>query len=300
MNRKKFIFIGRIKIACFIFILFFLLFNSFAHFEPPKTIKERQKYERDRKFVIENRIESITVWKFKIIDGTIDSNRKFKYYEEYYNKDGNLLLIIVFNEDSSEKFRDIYTYDDFMNVVSITEYDNDEMTERSEFRYDSLGRVIEQINFIKDYKLDSKFVYKIEKENKRILFNKYKPDDSIEYQILYIYDSDPDYGNNIEIIKQQSDGKLIMRVENIFGPEDLRVQKRIYNENNELTYYFAYKYFNNSDRFSKIEKISAENRILSRTCYNLNSMGLIESIINYNQENEIDNFLVYTYNFFDN
>lgn len=295
---QEFFSLDRIKNASFIFILFFLYVYSFAHFEPPKTIKEREKYERDRKFIIENRIESITVWKFKIIDGIIDTNQSFKFYEEHYNKNGNLFLVIVFNEDSSEKFRDIYTYDDFMNVVSLTEYANDEMIERSEFRYDSLGRVIEQINFIKDYKLDSRFVYKIEKENKRILFNKCKPDDSIEYQILYIYDSDPDYGNTIEIIKQQSDRKLIMRVENIFGPVNLRIQKRIYNGNNELTYYYAYKYFNNSDRFSEIEKISAENRILSRTCYNLNSMGLIESIIYYNQENEIDNFLMYTNNFF--
>lgn len=293
---EKILFNDRIKISCFIFILFFSFAHSFAHFEPPKTLKEREKYNSDRKFILENRIESITVWKFKIIDGVIDSNQKFKYYEECYNKDGNLFLVVVFNEDGSEKYRDIYTYDDFMNVISITGYSNGEMIEKSEFKYDSLGRVVEQINYNKSNELDSRFVYKIENENKRVLFNKYNSKDIIEYQIIYIYDGDPDYGNNIEIIKQQPDGKLIMRVENTFGSDNLRIQKRIYNENNQLSYYFAYKYFNNTDKFSEIEKISAENKILSKTYYTLNSSGLIKLVVNYNQDNKIDSYFEYYYN----
>ncbi|MCX7834124.1 MAG: hypothetical protein N2490_07940 [Ignavibacteria bacterium] len=286
------------KILFFIFIYLFLRGLAYGHFEPPKTLKEKEKMEEERKFIFNNKINSLSVWKFKIDDGIVKQENKILFYTIEYDRNGNVSIITVYNEDGSIKYKDIYLYDEFMNVISLTEYTEDKVSAKSEFKYDEYGRIKEQINYAIDGEFDSKFNYSIDYRNNTIIFNKYKQFDSIEYQIIYKYDSNPDYGNNIEIIKQKPNGKLIMRVENVFEDNNLRKEKRIFDETNKLLYYFTYKYFASGDKFSEIQKKTEEGNTISKTLYNLNINGLIENVITYDSNDKMDSYLEYSYQFY--
>lgn len=296
MRRKTINFILK-----FLFLtLFSLSLTNFAnaHFEPPKTLREKRKMEQERKLILDNRIRMLTIWNFKVVDGIPDGKGKNKYYTIYYDNNGNISEMVVYNDNGSIKYKDVYIYDEFFNVIELTKYSEEKMIEKSNFYYDSSGRVTEQINYSADGKIDSRFIYIFDIKNNQIVFLKYKPLNIIEYQILYKYDADPDDANNIEIIKQDSDGKLIMRVENKFNRKNERIEKKIFDENNQLMYYFSYEYFDKINIYSTIEKKSPNDEILSKTEYRINSMNQIEFVATYNHENIIISFLQYTYDLY--
>jgi hypothetical protein len=128
-----------------------------------------------------------------------------------------------------------------------------------------------------------------------VLFTKFKPQDKVEYHIIYKYSGSVDMGNNIEIIKQDPTGKLIMRVENIFDKKDSRTHKKIYDENNKLMYYFEYTYDKKTNKFGTILKKSPEDKVLSSTIYSYNIDGMTESVKTLDESGQITSFLTYKY-----
>lgn len=291
----------KIKGKYLIFLIIIFLLNSFslfAHEEPSKTLKEKEDKEEKRIFILKNKINSVTVWKNKLENGVPDVQSRTKYYTMFYDEKGNLSSIYVFNQTGLSEYRTEYTYDDDNNMISDTDYDIDgNIIEKSEFKYDSEGRVTEQFNYDSIGALDSRFTYTIDNDNKQIILIKYKPLDNIEYKIIYKYTGSVDRGNNIEIIKQKSDGELIMRVQNVFDSNDFRLKKIIYDENDRIMYYFQYGYYKDTKSFSSITKKSEQNKILMKSIYDYNENGLINNIVNYDENNSIISYLSYTYDY---
>ncbi len=291
----------KIKGQYLILLIIISLLNSFslfAHEEPSKTLKEKEDKEEKRMFILKNKINSVTVWKNKLESGVPDIQSRTKYYTMFYDEKGNLSSIYVFTPTGLLEYRTEYTYDNDNNMISDTDYDIDgNIIEKSEFKYDSEGRVTEQFNYDSTGALDSRFTYTIDNENHQIIFIKYKPLDNIEYKIIYKYSGSVDSGNNIEIIKQKPGGELIMRVQNVFDSNNFRLKKIIYDENNRIMYYFQYEYYKDTKNFSSITKKSEQNKILMKSVYDYNENGLINNVVNYDENNAIITYMSYTYDY---
>jgi len=282
-------------------VLFFLITiiinNSFlsAHEEPAKTIKEKQIREKDRREIMSLKIQSYTVWNYSVVKGTPD-DRKEKYLVTEYDKKGNIYSMTAYKPGDSLDYKVIFTYDQDNNMITDTDHDaSGAISEDIKYFYDGSGRVKEQLNYNKGNEFDSKFTYEIDNKNLTVLFTKFKPQDKIEYQIIYKYSGSVDMGNNTEIIKQDPTGKLIMRVENVFDNKDSRTHKKIYDENNKLIYYFEYTYDKKTNKFGTILKKSPEGKILTSTVYSYNTDGLTESVKTFDESGVLTSFLIYEY-----
>ena len=271
-------------------------FGLFAHEEPAKTIKEKEKKEKDRKEILDNKIASFTVWKHKIVNNEYDTVLKEKFMILSYEKKGNISEIQVYKSNDTLDYKVVFGYDQNNNMITDTDYNPDEtIAEKIVYKYDEFGRVLKQFNYEEDGKLDSKFTYVANNNSKTVTLNKFKPIDSIEYQIIYKYEGSIDKGNNVEIIKQKPNGELIMRVENVFDENNHRLQKKIFDENNQLMYYFEYTYFEKGDKFSTIAKYSPDNQVKSRTIYTLNEIGFTDTVKIVNESGNVLSFSSYEY-----
>lgn len=279
-------------------VITFIFFNLkiTAHEEPPKTIREREKKEQERIEVLKNKVISYIVWKHKIKNNEPDLLSKEKFLIVLYDQKGNISEMQVYKHYDTLDSKVFYEYDENNNMIRIVEYDSDgKIVERIEYRYDDFGRVLEQVNYEKENKIDSKFTYLIDNNNNAIILNKYKPLDSIEYQIIYKYQKNIDSGNNIEIIKQKPNGKLIMRVENVFDENNRRIQKKVFDEGNNLVYYFDYTYIGKEDKISTITKYSPEKKVLSKTYYTFNDFGFIATSKSVDESGNVVYFYSYDY-----
>lgn len=229
--------------------------NSYAHEEPSKILKEKKEKEEKRLSVLQRKIKSVTVWKHAIVNEAVDKEQKEKFITTKYNKNGNISAMLIYKSTDSLDYKVVFTYDDNNNIITDTDYNPDgSIYENIKYTYDNMGRVTSQLNYTSDGSIDSKFTYVIDNDNNQLLFNKYKPLNSIEYQIIYKYSGNPDESNNIEIVKQTAEEKLIMRVENIFNEKNQRILKKIFNENDKQIYYFKYSYDEKTNNNSIIEK----------------------------------------------
>jgi len=271
---------------------------ALTHEEPPKTLKEKKEKEEKAALYRGKNVASYTVWKHEAVDFKPDLEHKEKFLTTVLDRHGNIAEMLVYKNTDTLEYRVGFTFDEQGNMTDDTDFNPDGfINENINYKYDSLGRVTEQMNYGENNAFDSKFIYEIDKETNTLTFTKFKPADTIEYLIIYNYDGLVDQGNNTEIIKQKPTGELIMRVENCFDESNLRMQKRIFDENNKLMYYFEYKYFEGTNRFSEIIKKSPEDQVLTKTVYNLNEQVLVHEVTTWDAEGNLTFFSGYTYEF---
>jgi hypothetical protein len=278
--------------------LFLTVLYVNAHEEPPKTISEKLKNESTSLKFRDNKIRKCIIWKMGVTDNRINLSKQQKEQEVIYDEYGNIAQKTNFHYFENQQFEyvTVFKYDSLFNMISKTEFDSkNEIISKILYEYDNAGRVKTQLNYTASGKLDSKFDFRILNDENTLLFTKHKPLDSVEYQIFYQYETRVDEGNNIEIIKQTNQGELLLRVENIFDNEGMRLLKRIFDENNQLINYFSYDYYIGSHEFKEIINYSSENKLLSKTQYILNHMGLVSGLISMDINNELKSVYIYEY-----
>lgn len=281
----------------FFFLLVLILgtpFQMTAHEDPAKTKKEKEAKEAKRQKIIINKIALVTIWRIETKKNTDSDNRK-KYAEVFYNKNGCAEQINVFNDKDSLSEKTIMAYD-FENKL-ILDYDIEGNTNKGEktiFQYNSEGLIEKIFDFDKENHISSMAEYTYDKKAKHIIYTKYKSLNNVEYTLRYLYDSNIGNGNCIEIEKNDSAGKLIMKVINKFDKNGMRSEKAIYNDQNELNYKFLYTYTDTKD-FSVITKISQTGERLSSDEYFYNDNGTLKKIISKDKDENIDEVLEYTY-----
>lgn len=264
-----------------IFIVTITLFNAlFAHEEPAKTLKEIKEKENNRLKIISNKTMQVSIWKYQIKDNKYNPDIKEKYIEMNYGQNGTLDEMKVFSTGNVLDYKTKIKYDDNFNMIEDTDYDPDgNIYEQIKYILDEKGRVKEQVNYTINNQIDSKFTYSIDYDKNIVLFEKFKPIDSIEYKIIYKYNGNPDTSNNVKIIKQSADGKQIMKVENIYE-NNLRIKKMIFNENDNLLYWFEYLYDDNENNI-EIRKLDSSGNLLSKTVFSYNDKNQIISVEGY-------------------
>ena len=269
-----------------------------AHEEPAKTIKEKQIKEKNRKEIMSLKIQSYTVWNYSVNNDSSEG-RKEKYLVTEFDRKGNIASMSVFKTSDSLDYSVVFTYDKDNNMITDTDFNpSGEIAEDIKFSYDNKGRVKEQVNYLQNGVFDSKFTYEIENKKSEVVFTKYKPLELIEYQIIYNYSGSVDIGNNSEIIKQGPDGKLIMRVENIFDKNDQRTHKKIFDENNKMLYYFEYTYDKKTGKFSTIDKKSPDGKTISVTSYTYNQKGQTDTVKTLNDSGQLTSLMKHSYDYF--
>ena len=286
------------RIAVLIFLLLIYVSKPYSHEEPAKTLKEKAEKERARTEMLNKKVASYTVWKYKITGNSPDVDSKEKYYTAFFDPSGNISEMIEYGSSGEVKGKTVFGYDDQNNMITDTDYGPDGMVnDKIIYQYDGWGRVTEQINYTGGGAVDSKFTYTIDSAAKRLLFCKYKPLDSVEYRIVYTYESDVDRGNNILAEKQDPSGRLVLRIENEFNSQNLRTKKKIYDENSLLSYYFEYAYENGNENFSSIKKMSPQDALLTVTEYGMNETRLISTAKTTDNNGNILSYFSYEYTF---
>jgi len=87
-------------------------------------------------------------------------------YEEYkqYNDEGQILNIKIIDHNVDEVFTELYSYDEFKNLVEIKSYSNETLKSKTEFQFNEHGLLIEKVT------ID-------DKENKTLTSNEYLLDE---------------------------------------------------------------------------------------------------------------------------
>ncbi|MBU0486926.1 MAG: hypothetical protein KKA07_15205 [Bacteroidetes bacterium] len=280
-------------------ILFvFLSTMAFSHEEPAKTIKDKQEKEKNRLFILQHKIKSSTIIKYEVSDGKVNQDRKEKFYTVEYDQNGNISKMYVYKTGDTLDYKIGFSYDSQNNMLADTDFSpDDSIIEQIEYKYGDDNCVVSQENFSVNRQLDSRFFYTKDQTKNELTITKIKPSDSIEYILIYSYSGAIETGNNTGIIKQSTDGKLIMRVENIFNPQGQRTEKLIFDENNKLMYSFRYEHDSN-DNMILIEKVSSENKILTKTAYRYNTDQTESGIETTNDSGTIISSLKFEYTYF--
>lgn len=267
-----------------------------AHEEPAKTLREKKEKEEKAAYYKGKKVVMYTVWKHELKDNKPDKDHKEKFLTTRLDEEGNITEMLVYKNSDTLDYRVSFKYDSHSNMTGETDINPDgSIHEESEYQYDNFGRVISQINYTEKNVIDSKFTYKPDNKSNTITFTKILPSGKTEYVIIYKYDGLVDTGNNTEMIKQKPTGELMMRVENRYDDLKQRTQKRIFDANNKLMYYFEYKYFKGTDQFSEIVKISPEGKVLTKTEYSLNEQGLVQAVATWDADGKLTSFLSYIY-----
>ena len=278
-----------------LFIAFFIS-NTYAHKEPIKTLKDKKEAETKRKKILKNKIKAYTVYNHKVNDGKIDYKSKTKFITLLFDKNGNNSELQVFKEGDSLDYKNVFKHDKNNNLLSNSQFSSKLKTlSKSIYFYNKKGLISKQVNYNEKNKIESKFTYKRNLEKNHILFIKYKPLDSVEYQIEYKYKGDIDNGKLIGVLKKEVDNTPLLHVENTFNNEGKRIRKKLFSADNDVLFYFEYKYFKNTNKYSNIVKKLSNDKVFTQTIYKLNAQGFTESTTVIDEDGKIISFSSYIY-----
>ncbi len=282
-------------ISCIIAIVlvFHSLSSLYAHEEPPKTIQEKQKAEATRLKIRDAKIRKMFVFETTYVKGEAQLPA-LRALECAYDSNGCLSEQSVFRNDTLIAKTMNYYNSSFQWVTTLDFKDGKRYSGVERYEYTDNGLIL-QINEISP---SSKFVGRIEYEynnlKKSITQTKLDSLDKLEYSVEYIYDKDFQTGKCIEIIKKDATGKQSLRVSNLYDAAGNRTEKRIYNANDSLSYYFQYTY-NAAGDFLEIKKISDKGQLMGKDRYAYNDQGFITTVTSYNELNVITSLLEYKY-----
>ncbi len=242
-----------------------------AHDEPPKTIREKNDQQKSRDRIKAAAIELQQVWLVKpgiAPDSSLWLSNRFDHM-------GNLVEQIVY--DTSGNFRSICLYDDRNLLLEELSYGGDSFEDRTIFVYDGAGLVRQIASFNNSGELTDRLNYHYNEPDQSILLEKWGPQDSLQYSILYKYKPGSDFGSMTEAIQNNADGSLKMRVHNRYM-NGQRSEKLIYGPDDNLLYSFAYTY-TPSGEFNTVVKIMTNDSMAVRQQYIYTREGLLEGVV---------------------
>lgn len=282
-------------------VVWLLLLNlaAFSHEVPAKTKKEKAEKELKRKEIKKAKIKKSTVWKFEVQNDQIDSLSRSKHFETTYNRKGEITQTIAYKEKNKQDVKMVYTYDEHHNLLTNIKYDSiGNVVEYVYYIYNKDDVVIEQRKFDVAKKWDTRFTYHSYDEASKIILQKFKPLDSLEYETIYQYEGPIELGKTISVSKEFDEKTLISRIESEYNAENQRILRRDFDSENDLIDYYQYTYEPLSNRFSKVNRYTSDHKLVSSEHYFYLSNGNIDKIITYNAQDKMSNQLHYEYEIF--
>lgn len=271
----------------------------FSHEVPAKTQKERAEKELKRKAIKKAKIKKSTVWKFEVLNDKIDSLSRSKYFETTYNQKGEITQTIAYKDNNKQDVKMVYTYDSHHNLLTNIKYDSiGNVVEYVYYIYDKHDVVIEQRKFDTAKKWDTRFTYQTIDETSKIVMQKFKPLDTMEYETIYQYEGSIELGKTISVSKEFNEKTLISRIESKYNALNQRILRNDFDSENDLIDYYQYTYVPLSNRFSKVNRYTSDHKLVSSEHYYYLSNGNIDKIITYNAPDKMSNQLQYEYDYY--
>jgi hypothetical protein len=253
-----------------LFSFAFLIVN--AHIEPPKTKKEKQdalaKYARNKAArIAESKLFSVQ-----------PDNSEIIMMHSHFDAEGREKSLMLYDKSGELTALVVQTYDIHGNLVLDADLSSDgKLQEMNVLQYDRDGLIWNIISYDSAWAISGSLAYELIPEINEVYVTKTIKTNKTQYTISYHYEKGLDEGECTGIVQSDEEGKLMMRVENIFDAEGLRVEKRIYNPDETLNFSYHYRYNGKGD-FVEIRKTGVDGKLQRNDSYTYNDKGLVQSL----------------------
>jgi hypothetical protein len=272
-------------------MLLIINFLAMAHIEPPKTLSEKLKME-----VAYAKKASAGVKECLVKNINIDG-KEVPIVHYFYDCLGREERMFLYDSEGEIEAHVIQVYDASGNLVLDADRSPEGLLkEMNVLGYDDEGLIWTITSYDSAWMMSGKLSYEIRPETSEVFVTKINRENSPEYSISYQYESSIDDGNCIEIIQNDAQGMLKIRVENEFNTNGLRTKKHIYNTENELSYSFLYTYTENGD-FATITQVDAEEKVIRTDRYTYNEKGFVSHLTVVKADGTVSAERVYDYVF---
>ncbi len=266
-----------------------------AHEEPSKTLNEQNDKAKSRQRIVESGILKSFMWKYTVCEGKL-ADKGSKAIIQEYDKNGNMTAIEAYNNDSLS-LRVEYSFDSNNNMLTDIDYSADrKILEKNSYNYDNGGRVISGNTYNEEEQLSAYFIINKANDKKSIIFLKYKDNDSLEYKIEYLYSSNYDQSDYTEANKYDPNNKLIMRVIKKYNASSRQTEKEIYGGDGSLSYSFYYEY-DNGGNLTAIIKKKSDGTVEWKDLYSYDKSGNCMEIDSYDSNDDLSSVVKYTYEY---
>lgn len=286
------------KMLILMLILSVLTLAVYSHEEPARTLFEKKEKEKAAKKWKDTGVMKSIAWKYTVENGK-ESEKAVKILTQSYDRNGRLTGLESFKNDTL-KLIVRYDFDELGNMLTDIDYTPEgSMKEKNLFVYDEEGRAISGKSFDANNQLTGYFIINKSADKKTVEFLKYKPDDSLEYKILYSYTTDYDLTDYSEAKKLGAKGELLLRVEKKFNEAGFTIEKAVYGGDSSLSYTFFYEPDEQGNNL-KITKQLPDGIIewFDLYLYNLNNQcGEVNS---YDANGNLSSTLKYTFEYYNN
>ena len=277
-------------------LLLLVPFQTRAHEEPSKTLKEKKAKMQKKQQVFQSKIKTITVWKYEFENNT-EATIRHKAFVMGYDQAGNYISIAAFKNDTLD-IRVEYIYSAGDDLLSDTDFDKlGKMTEKNTYTYDKEGRVVSGISTNQNDSVAGYFKIIRSKDKSSLDFVSYNAGDSLEYKIIYKYPGDFDKYDYSEACKFDSKNKLTMKVEKTYNAQGQPTRKTIFDSVGKVTFYFLYEYDSKGNNI-KITKKKGNDETDWDDHYSYDKNGNTTEMKSYNKDKTLTAHLVYEFEYY--
>jgi hypothetical protein len=277
-------------------LLISMPFQSKAHEEPSKTLKEKREKTQKKQKIYNSKIKTITVWKY-VFENNAETSVRQKAFVMGYDCEGNYTSIEAYKNDSLN-VRVEYAYSKQGDMLSDTDFSPEgKMVEKNTYTYDKDGRVISGVSTAQKDSLTGYFKIAASTNKKSLDFISYYTGDSLEYKITYKYPGDYDHYDYQEACKYDAKGKLTLKVEKTYDTGGQVIRKKVFDGEQKLTFYFIYEY-DKAENNTQIAKLSPTDEIIWQDFYTFDKMGNTLDMKSYDKEKNLTARLVYEYEYY--
>lgn len=265
----------------FSFTLLFILILQFSygHIEPPKTLQEKLEADEQRQRIAQANIHAASLY-------SIDENNEQTCMVNWvYDSLGRETNMTLFSKEGLPESWITQTYDQYGNLVLDVDCDSlGHMKEMNILEYDQEGLIWNITSYDSNWAISGSLRYVPVPETNEIYVEKKNAAHQLQYTISYQYEDGIESGLCTQIVQLDDAGGQMIRVENVFDANNIRTHKRIYDQNDSLSFTYDYSYTAWGGIF-EIAKKMADGSISRTDIYTYNEFNLPETITITDAEN---------------
>gem|GEM_PF-2282497 len=258
------------KLILLVFTFSFLAAN--AHIEPPKTKKEKANAEANYA-----RAKAACI-KESILYSISSENKETKVIHAFFDEEGREKTLMLYDKMGELSSIVAQTYDKHGNLVlDADRTPKGIMQEMNILHYDDDGLIWNIISYDSAWNISGSLSYEMMPETNEVYLTKNNDMHALQYTITYHYNKGLDEGDCSGIVQTDADGKLMIRVENLFDDNGQRSRKIVYGNDGSLNFTYHYTY-NESGDFSEIRKIGSDGNLQRTDVYKYNDKGFVNAV----------------------
>jgi hypothetical protein len=158
----------------------------------------------------------------------------------HFDKNGNRILELQYLPPCDSFAKLIYSYDDKNLLVQKDEYSTKKFIGRTAYKNDSLGRVIESLDFDNNVDITAKTTYEYDINGRLQTEKRYQePENSLWTTTTYSYDS---IGNMLETLTMRFDGLFYAKLSYKYDKKGNKTEEIMYQDSTVVRHRMNFKY----------------------------------------------------------